>query len=69
MEENKQTICDLLLLTLQSTRGGKNLVSLAYDSEDDGVLATFKNGYTKYCTVAGSSGTASIRDIMRQLDV
>ncbi|MFI3279635.1 MAG: hypothetical protein R3Y55_03820 [Rikenellaceae bacterium] len=69
MEENKKTICDLLLVTLQNTRGGQNLTALDYDEAQDVVLAAFANGRTKCCNVGGSSGTATICDIIHQLDL
>ncbi|MBE5973234.1 MAG: hypothetical protein E7251_01380 [Paenibacillaceae bacterium] len=69
MEENKQRICDLLLATLQETRGAHDLVSLNYDAEKEVVIGTFTGGGKKVCNVAADSGCAMIRDIMKQLGV
>lgn len=67
--ENKQKICDLLLVTLQNTRGGEDLTALVYDDTTELVTATFENQYHKLCNVACDSGCAMIRDIMKQLDI
>lgn len=67
MEENKQEICDLLLKALQATRNLCDLTDLFYDSKEDVVIATFDNGYTKTANVYGDSGTAMIRDIIKQI--
>ena len=67
MWENKQKICDLLLITLNETRHFDDLVSLVYYPENDVVIATFDNGYTKDVNVAMDSGIAMIIDIIKQL--
>lgn len=67
MREDKQKICDLLLKALQETRNLYDLTNLLYDSENEVVIATFENGYTKKANVACDSGTAMIRDIIGQI--
>lgn len=69
--EDKQKICDLLLPALQATRNLNDLVSLRYVADKDWgrqhVLATFANGYVKTANVTMDSGTAMIRNIIRQI--
>ena len=67
MKENKQEICNALLKTLQLTRNLYDLVNLQYDPEKEVVIATFDNGYSKIANVACDSGTAMIRDIIKQI--
>lgn len=66
--ENKQQICDYLLVTLQHTRNQADLVQLKYDPDFEIVIAIWDNGALKHINVAMDSGTAMIRDIMRSLD-
>ena len=65
--ENKQTICDLLVPVLQATRNLHDLISLEYNKFDEEVVATFQDGYTKTAYVAMDSGTAMIKDIIKQI--
>ena len=65
--ENKQTICDLLVPVLQATRNLHDLISLEYNQFDEEVVATFQDGYTKTAYVAMDSGTAMIKDIIKQI--
>lgn len=65
--EDKQKICDLLLPALQATRNLFDLVKLTYSAEEEVVIAEFTNGYTKKANVACDSGTAMIRDIVKQI--
>lgn len=65
--ENKQLICNLLLPALQATRNLSDLVSLEYNQFDEEVVATFESGYTKTAYVAMDSGTAMIKDIIKQI--
>lgn len=70
MKENKQSICDLLLVTLQATRNASDLVSLEYFEDEKGnetVVATFESGGKRVINVSMDSGTAMIRDIMKGL--
>ena len=67
MREDKQKICNLLLKALQETRNLYDLTGLLYDPEKDVVIATFESGYTKTANVACDSGTAMIRDIIKQI--
>ena len=67
MNENKQIICDLLLKTCQATRGAADLVTFEFDKETEIVTATFASGGQRRINVACDSGTAMIRDIMKNL--
>lgn len=67
MREDKQAICDALLLALQNTRHLSDLISLRYDEKLGIVIALFKNRGTKLVNVAMDSGIAMIRDITEQL--
>lgn len=64
--ENKQTILNLLLPTLQATRNLYDLISLDYDKEKEIVIAHFANG-KKLVNVEGDSGTAMIKDILKKI--
>ena len=64
--EDKQKICDLLLPALQATRNLHDLQELEYSEERDLVYAKFPSG-TKVVNVAMDSGTAMIRDIVKQI--
>ncbi|MGP1365916.1 MAG: hypothetical protein ACTTKW_01155 [Schwartzia sp. (in: firmicutes)] len=65
--EDKQKICDLLLKTLQATDNAHDLVALTYDVKAESVTAKFESGGKRVINVAMDSGTAMIRDIMRNL--
>lgn len=65
-KEDKETICKLLCVALQKTRGVADLVSLDYDSESEIVTAIFESGIKKI-NVAMDSGMAMIRDIVNRL--
>ena len=70
MGENKQTICNLLLKTLQATDNATDVVSLDY--EDLGnfkevVTINYATGGYRRINVSMDSGTAMIRDIMNNL--
>lgn len=67
MKEDKQKICDLLLPALQATRNLYDLQELEYSEERDLVYAKFESGYQKVVNVAMDSGTAMIRDIVKQI--
>lgn len=65
--EDKRAICKALLPVLQMTRNLNDLVSLEYDTLREIVVATFDSGYTKRANVAMDSGTAMIKDILKQI--
>lgn len=67
MTENKQKICDLLLITLQATSNAADVLSLIYNEESETVTVTFVSGGKRMVNVAMDSGTAMIRDIMAKL--
>lgn len=69
MKEDKQAICDALLLALKKTRRLYDLVELKYTKLDDDeiVVAEFQNGYTKKICVNFDSGVAMIVDIATKI--
>lgn len=67
MKEDKQAICDALLLALQKTIHLSDLISLRYDEKIELVIALFDNRSTKLVNVAMDSGIAMIKDITEQL--
>ena len=66
MREDNQKICDLLLPALQATRNLYDLQELEYSEERELAYAKFPSG-TKVVNVAMDSGTAMIRDIVKQI--
>lgn len=68
-EEDKQTICDALLLALKKTRHLHDLVELKYTKldGDEIVVAEFENGYKKEICVNLDSGIAMIADIATRI--
>ena len=70
MREDKQAICDALLLALQKTSYLHDLVSLKYErvgKYDEYVTATFECGHQKKVNVSIDSGSAMILDIVRHI--
>ena len=69
MEEDMQAICDLLLKTLQATRGGARLVNLIYavEPKKETVTAVFQSGGTRRVVVTGDSGVAMISEVIRAI--
>ena len=65
--ENKQEILDKLLLALQATRLFRDLESLEYDSQTEMVTAIYDGVATLRVNVAGDSGFAMIKDVLRLL--
>ena len=65
--EDKQKICDLLLVTLQATGNAADVTSLIHNKESETVTVTFLSGGKRVVNVAMDSGTAMIRDIMANL--
>ena len=65
--ENKYKICNLLLEALQATDNAADLISLEYEGKAETVTATFESGGKRVINVAMDSGTAMIRDIMKNL--
>lgn len=69
MSEDKQAICDALLLALKKTRHLYDLISLKYTKidKDEIVVAEFQNGCKKKVCVNLDSGIAMIADIATKL--
>jgi len=65
MREDKQAICDTLLLALKKTKDLYDLVELNYIKGvgNDFVVAKFQNGHKKEICVNLDSGIAMIADI------
>ena len=64
MYEDKQMICDKLMIALRYTSHMSNLLRLTYDDDKEIVTATFVNGYEKRVNVRADSGYAMIYDIV-----
>ena len=67
MREDKQKILDLLLPCLRATRNLSDLKELRFNAITETVDAVFENGHTKLVNVAMDSGTAMIKDIIKQI--
>ena len=67
MHEDKHIICNLLLFTLQETRGLGNLISLDYDENKELVVAKFSNRVDEVINVSMDSGIAMVNDIIKVL--
>ena len=69
--EDKQAICDALLLALKKTQHLHDLVGLKYTkmdcNGDEIVVAEFENGHKKKICVNLDSGIAMIADIATKL--
>ncbi len=66
--EDKQKVCDLLCKTLMATRNHKDLECIDYNKDSETVTLFWQSGTHKTVNVAMDSGTAIIRDIMRNID-
>lgn len=67
MQEDKQSICNLLQQALRRTYKYQHLVGLDYDSNEEIVTARFEFGREKRINVHMDSGSGMIRDIVRNL--
>lgn len=67
LEEDRQLICMRLTEVLQLTRALWDLEELVYDDKKGAVRAYFANGGGKTANVAGDSGVAMIKDILKQI--
>lgn len=69
--EDKQMICDRLLMALRATREHSDLIGLDYETDEKHqmqfVTAEWLNGNSKKINVTLDSGVAMIRDIMEAL--
>lgn len=68
-EEDKQAICDALLLALKKTRHLYDLAKLKYIKMDGDeiVVAEFENGHKKKICINWDSGIAMIADIATKI--
>lgn len=67
MREDKQRICDLLADTLRATDNASDVINIIYNAEGETVRVQFASGGYRIVNVAMDSGTAMIRDIMKNL--
>lgn len=70
MDENKRDICYKLFEVLKRTSHLHDLVDLEYyrlGKDDEVVIATFRNGFSKKVNVSLDSDIAMIADIVNQL--
>lgn len=63
----KQDLCDALVPVLRMTRNLYDLESLEYDPDSEIITAQFP-GRKVWINVAMDSGTAMIKDIMKQIE-
>lgn len=71
MAENKQAILDALLVALKLTREYEHVESLRYESESPNkqiVRVTSKTACERVINVTYDSGSAMVRDVIRQLE-
>lgn len=68
--EEKQEILNNLLKALQLTRAGRDIAGLRYAPGQEGevVYIVYVYGGTKVVNVAGDSGAAMIRDVMKYVN-
>lgn len=70
MNEDKQVICDRLLLALQATRNHADLEGIQYEMRRNGdevVALWWRGGGSQEVSVSADSGSAMIRDIMSKI--
>ena len=65
--ENKQAICEALLITLQLTRHYEDIQSIDYDANTETVTVTYNEISHRYINVECDSGIAMINDILKNI--
>lgn len=65
--ENKEEIVKRLKLLLMATRAGSNIEKLFLNEKQDKVTIQFKKGGTRVVDIAGDSGYAIIKDVMKAI--
>ena len=71
MKENKDLICKMLCEVLRKTSNQQDLKALKYeilDNNEEVVTAEWESGGKRQINVSMDSGTAMIRDIMKNID-
>lgn len=71
MKENKDLICKMLCEVLRKTSNQQDLKALKYeilDNNEEIVTAEWESGGKRQINVSMDSGTAMIRDIMKNID-
>ena len=67
--ENKQKICNQLLLLLRETRAGLGLLNIIYttDADDEWVTVIWGDKYQQKICVTADSGIALISDVLKRI--
>lgn len=68
--ENKQHILKLLLICLQETRAGEDIIGLRLvsDGYKEYVQISYSTGFGRMVNVTADSGIAMLRDILKEVD-
>ena len=70
MGENKQAILDMLLMAINKTRAGEDVIALRYDPAKEIVHVDFISGEDgRIINVAMDSGWAMIKDVVNNIDI
>lgn len=70
MGENKQAILDILLMAINKTRAGEDVIALRYVPMKEEVHADFISGEDgRIINVAMDSGWAMIKDVVNNIDI
>ena len=65
--ENKKDIVRRLKMLLTATRAGSDIADLELNDQQDTVTVTFIHGGSRRVNIAGDSGLAIIRDVIKML--
>lgn len=65
--ENKNDIVKRLKLLLMATRAGSGIENLVLNEAQDTVTIMFKTGSSRKVNIAGDSGIAIIKDVVKAL--
>lgn len=65
--EDKQDIVRRLKILLVATRAGSDISDLILNDNQDQVAIKFKNGGVRLVDIAGDSGIAIIKDVVKRL--
>ncbi len=65
--ENKEDIVKRLKILLEATRAGSNIEDLVLNERQDEIAIRFKKGGTRTVNIAGDSGYAIIKDVMKAI--
>lgn len=65
--ENKKFIVSRLKMLLTATRAGSDIADLKLNDKQDTLTVTFIHGGSRRINIAGDSGLAIIRDVIKML--